>query len=917
MRVTLGQRLDGGALTLHERARWGAPVWGPHAMLRDLELRLGLCPPRTERGPRIASWVERIETLRDEAAFYWRSFVVDRTGTAEALLAWRDDLVEGGWSGEPVDGSPRLAALAKLEAAPSLRVVAGHADRLAAVEVQLRSERERLYERVEVVEAPALWTRRWQAIFDHLQRTGTVFARVAVEAVDAPEGTDLATLKRAFRATKAVERSDVQGDGSVVLLHGETTSALAEMVAAQLEDVSQDVVVVRLSDLVQLDTALEVRGLATQGASAPSRWRPSAQVLSLALELAFEPKDPHRVLELLTLPVGPFRGGLGARLARAVARQPGIGGKEWRRERERAEAWVFERALARASETGDEEAARAKARAVTDERMGRVAVWLEAAGATDGAIEREKLMEVVGRVRDWLQSRIAAEAGGADALSISYAQARELHATLATHPADRFSQREVRVLHDSVVRATEVETRLEEAGRTPHVRHPAELLAPAGTVIVWGFTANTERRPRPRPWSKAEVEALARQGVTFPSIADELAAEVESWRRTVLLARRRVVFVRPRTILGEATASHPLWDEILARLGIAGDRDAIARLTVDVGNVLAGAATPLAAHIEDVAPRSLPESRASWSLPAALLDVDGEGGRSVTALQALVGCPLAWVLEHRAKLRFGAIAKVASGPLLYGNLGHRLVEELFVEGAFDADESAFRAHVESILDVLVQTEAGTLLLDGAAFELTQLRTQLLRAARELHRYLKQANLRVAAVEEPIPLHSIVGSPNGRLDVRLETDDGSPAVLDLKWGTSTYRSLLEQGQALQLAAYAMSLRPSSQAPVPPAGYYSISAAAVLTADPRMKASKTLTGPTLDATWRSVERTRSQVLQVLQQGVVPVANTRAAPPLLEQLGIPEDQRDGHYTADADAACEYCAFATLCGRAWEKLQ
>ena len=52
--------------------------------------------------------------------------------------------------------------------------------------------------------------------------------------------------------------------------------------------------------------------------------------------LAFEPRDPRRVLELLTLSVGPFRGRVGSQLARAMAKQPGVGeGQEWKRRKAR------------------------------------------------------------------------------------------------------------------------------------------------------------------------------------------------------------------------------------------------------------------------------------------------------------------------------------------------------------------------------------------------------------------------------------------------------------------------------------------------------------------------------------------------------------------------------------------------------
>ena len=71
---------------------------------------------------------------------------------------------------------------------------------------------------------------------------------------------------------------------------------------------------------------------------------------------------------------------------------------------------------------------------------------------------------------------------------------------------------------------------------------------------------------------------------------------------------------------------------------------------------------------------------------------------------------------------------------------------------------------------------------------------------ELRRYLASSGCRIAAVEESVETSSAIGTLRGRLDVRLVERRGKQAVLDLKWGESSYRDLLEDGRAVQLAAY---------------------------------------------------------------------------------------------------------------------
>ena len=136
------------------------------------------------------------------------------------------------------------------------------------------------------------------------------------------------------------------------------------------------------------------------------------------MELAVAPRDPYRVLELLTLPIGPFQGRTGGVLARALREAPGIGGRAWLE--------------ARAS--------------ITDpEQLVRVVEWLEVPGhdREDGA-PREAMLAVANRVRTWVQGRLgsanaevatnladAALAAKADMLGAAYAQVQSFHEALA------------------------------------------------------------------------------------------------------------------------------------------------------------------------------------------------------------------------------------------------------------------------------------------------------------------------------------------------------------------------------------------------------------------------------------------------------------------------------------------------------
>lgn len=891
MDVTVGIAIAGPVVS-PDRVGLGRPIWGTSALLRDLELRLGLTPLDDTNVQRLPLWTARIRAVGDLSAFYRRSFETDELGTAARLLEWRDLLVESGWNGQTI-GDERVDALAALEQHPSAPIPPGRSDRIARIENELG--RDRIYERLSLLDPLELWPGRWRRIFDRLAQLGTRVEQRTVEdgflhLRDRSRDSDLAVLQA--RLLGGELHRPIRGDGSLLVLRGDTPSDLAELTAALLATTrdSQNVVI-RLRDIPSLDYALERHGLPSQGWLGRTTWRPAMQLLALALELAFEPRDPNRVLELLTLPVGPFRGLLGARLARAVTRQPGIGGKEWARQKTEAAIRL------RAQAAGDPKAANA-----VEMKLERVAIWLERPGAID-RIRRGELQAVVERVQGWLYGRLA---GDEAAVHLpAYIQTAAFADVLRQDPRASLTREDVRQLFDTFARTEqEHELSIEQAGRVAHVSHPAALLGPCDHLFLWGFVSGTEKLPRRLPWTDDEQHLLAKNGIHIPQPTATLRADAASWRRAALAARERIVFIVPSTIAGVANPIHPFWDEIHARLKL--DERTAGLLTRSPRDVLDE--DPHLVPTSSIISLPLPECRSAWNIaPHLLLARDERTTTSVSALERITSCPLAWVLEHRAAVVSGAMSRVAHGGLLNGNLAHRLVESLHLAHAFDLGEDDFLATTDARLEALLQTEGATLLLPGASVERLQLTRQLRRAARELYRYLRDSDFRIAAVEEELSTSSAIGPLHGRIDLRLVGPDGQIAILDLKWGGNRYAELLEKGRSVQLAVYARALGHD-----PPAGYFAIARGAVLSTDPRMRA-PVIEGPSLAETWRRVEATASAVLESHTKGTVHVPAGRTPLPLLEKLRIPPGERDRYYEVPPDAPCEYCDYDGLCGRKW----
>jgi hypothetical protein len=118
MVLHISQAFDGIVYAPPAEMREGALYAGPDKLLQWLEAQLGLSgyPANTEY-LRIELYRQSLAQCLREGVFYENSFSADRFATAEALLAWRDELLLAGWDfSSDQTTPPRLSALAEVEA---------------------------------------------------------------------------------------------------------------------------------------------------------------------------------------------------------------------------------------------------------------------------------------------------------------------------------------------------------------------------------------------------------------------------------------------------------------------------------------------------------------------------------------------------------------------------------------------------------------------------------------------------------------------------------------------------------------------------------------------------------------------------------------------------------------------------------
>lgn len=802
MRLTFGPGLDGPCHPdplAGRPARAGEATLGPAGLLEVLETRLGLRGRWETPLARTLIYAERLRAADSPQRFYSASFRVDELGTAQTLLAWRDQLVQSGWDGAAAAAaSARLRDLAAVETAAAEPLPAGTADRLRAVLATLRGARLDI-ERIRVAVAPELLPAPWPEVLAALAAAG-----VAVEPLDRPTASapgDLGRLQEALRKPAGAARTaKATGDGSLVLLEAPSESEAAALLAQRLSDDPEGWVVLAPTGDDALDRALRARGLPGPGAPVSSPARPALQVLPLAFALRFRPFDPHRALELLLLPRGPLPAFAARRLARALAEAPGIGGRAWQRALES----IAEDVRSYKAKNPDAGAAdpEERLRSLTE----RIGFWLEAErhDPVEG-IPRAEAMQIVEKVIAWACGHNAD--GGDVVLSAAAAQAAHLRRLLERTSAPRIPRLTIDRLLDAVTGdGVAAPGAGPQAGHIPVVRHPGALLGPAARLLWWDFTENAATVPHRHPWSAAEWQALARAGVRLPDPAVEWQAAAEAQFVPLLAAARALVLVAPARVRGEPVARHPVWDQVIAVFG-----DSANRLVVPAEAARADGhnwlGRPL--KLDPVPPRLLPAPQRWWHVPGAhLAPRDTE---SYSSLDPFVNYPFVWVLRYAARLRPGALLDLPDLPRLQGTLAHRLIEEIAADDGLvrSSTEAAVRARIEARLAELLPQEGALLLLPGREPDRERLRDRAGAAAWTLVQAMRQGDWRLEAAEKQFLQAWPAGTFEANPDLLLAARRGKRrAILDVKWSRrSRFWDELGENRALQLAVYGQVVRPA--------------------------------------------------------------------------------------------------------------
>lgn len=790
MHINFGLHLD-GQRGWHTSNRLGHQTLGPLGLLTTLETQLGLLRDHPSQSERIVQYRDCLKRCDHSERFYHRSFSTDELGTAATLLGWRDLWHLHGWAGVLDQSvSSRLRDMGEGEQLAVESVAPSLGERLALVLKAMQVRRPAI-EQVVLADPLTGFPYRW----------GEVLALLPVqdESQLAAQGEGLlgelqASLLRAH-AGESTEPLAWRNDGSLTVVQAETRFLSGRWLAGKMADSETDTLMVVGADAALFDGLLAANDQPRQGFREASAFRPTLQLLPLALELVWEPLNFYALLQFLSHSVSPVPGFARFKLAGVVADRPGMGGEAWRE------------ALAKIAEHYGDKAAQ------VSESIQR---WVENPRyAQDTGAPVSALLERVRWLEDFFRVRLAdADRARRIAFNAGFAQTRAcaeaLDGLLKQGVATLRPRQLQKLVTQATARGSENPLWVAEVGACPAVSEPGAALDAFDRVIWWQM--GLPAMPISYPWSQAEIVQLAEAGVHLPDQAEELEHAARAWLKPILAARKQLILVLPP----KGTEVHPVWLMIEALVEGLPVRPLEALLTD------AGLGTAAVHH----AP--LPTKRRWWALPASSLPVR-KGRDSYSSLELLLFNPYHWVLKYPAALKTSRILALGQDFRLLGNLAHGLVERFFMlSDALHLDDAAFVAWFGPAFEGIVAEEGATLLMPGRRSDLESFRLQLRHALEQLRHQLGRAGVVKVAAEMELDGQFAGGALGGYADLVLTRADGSQAVVDMKWAGNKFADALKENRHLQLAIYAELLRQKSGA-WPQVGYFVLNRGHLLMTD----------------------------------------------------------------------------------------
>ncbi|PHN07944.1 hypothetical protein CRP01_04090 [Flavilitoribacter nigricans DSM 23189 = NBRC 102662] len=788
MIIYFGLALDDSVYPLPDGTQGNVQYLGPHGLLHTLESHLGLIGHANNIDYlRTAQYRQALSAYLEEQprAFFADSFRADQMATAAELLSRRDELLLAGWDFQADENSPeRLACLAAIEeelrTGNPVHLTMGVADRWRAILRMLDRRRHPIRE-VALVEPREQLPPHLRQLFDRFRDQGVVIRQIGLP--DTHAHTDLGHFQHAVNGlTKA--KKDTAGDGSLLILRGENEASLAAWIAAcfRLNEELRPLCLIGDKSRL-LDDYLTLEGLPGMGLPAASLARPTLQVLKLVSVFLWDPIDPYKIMEFVSLAVKPLEDELAHRIAIHMAQTPGLRGEGW---------YIM---INRYFDELDTLAQKDKSIKPAEVRS-QYNFWFERQRYDrSAAVPKGEVIEIFAYLQRWAIQVYDDKGANNPSFMVLAEQAKRVVELLQAVPEDRLSHLELERIVRTIYEPAPVQFRETEVGHLPFVLRPSAMVGATDRLLWWNFSQQEAEHFFSR-WYDSERSWLEKRAVVPDGPQDENGRLIWQRKWPILQTRDQLILIVPDNTAGRANEPHPLMGPLEAAF-----KD-LSAITYDLES---GRGEEAFASIFDL-PSYRPLDIRQLGRPKPFLEITGidlaaqREAETLSSLETLFYYPYQWVLRHQIHLRKSAILSVVPDRTLMGNLAHRFFQRLLNQKQEQWDQAAVHRWIEGESRRLLGQEGAGLLLYGREPERLAFINKVKYAAWSLVNLIQQNGWSVRGTEQELQGKFENIPVRGRADLVLERD-GELAVVDLKWrGSSRRERQIRNEEDLQLVLY---------------------------------------------------------------------------------------------------------------------
>lgn len=788
MTIYFGLALDDSAFPLPDDTQGNVHYLGPNGLLHTLESHLGLIGHDNNIDYLRTAQYRQALNLHLESkpeAFFATSFAADQMATAGELLSRRDELLLAGWdfvnSAETPDRLSCLAAIEKeLRNGNPVQLRMGTAERWRAI-IQMIQVRRHPLKHLILVEPLELMPPHLRELFTLLRGQ-----RVSLQQVEQPathKHTDLGHFQQAVNG-QTKEKKDIAGDGTLLILRGENEAVLAAWIAAcfRLNEELRPLCLIGDKSRL-LDDYLTLEGLPGMGLPAASLARPTLQVLKLISVFLWDPIDPYKIMEFVSLAVKPLEDELAHRIAIHMAQTPGLRGEGW---------YIM---INRYFDELDDLAKKDKSIKPAEVRS-QYNFWFERQRYDrSAAVPKGEVIEIFAYLNRWAIQVYDDKGANNPSFMVLAEQAKRVVELLQAVPEDRLSHLELERIVRTIYEPAPVQFRETEVGHLRFILRPAAMVGPSDRLLWWNFSQQEAEHFFSR-WYDGERSWLAGRGIMPDGPQDENGRLIWQRKWPVLQTQDQLILIIPNNTTGRPNEPHPLMGPLEAAF------EDLSAITYELGS---GRGEEAFASIFEL-PAFRPLEIRQLGRPKPFLEIGGvdlaaqRETETLSSLETLFYYPYQWVLRHQIHLRKSAILSVVPDRTLMGNLAHRFFQRLLNQKREQWDQASVYQWIEGESRRLLGQEGAGLLLYGREPERLAFINKVKYAAWSLVNLIQQNGWSVRGTEQELQ-GRFEGIPmKGRADLVLERD-GDLAVIDLKWRGSTRRERqIRNEEDLQLVLY---------------------------------------------------------------------------------------------------------------------